>query len=101
MERSQTNYEHLETLIVTITETINPFSRDLNKETFGFTIQHWSGKAASKEANSFLLNVTDIGNRACEEFIEEFKSNPRTFEERIKKQRIHSLAKVMQVKIEF
>ena len=52
-----------------------------------------SGKAASREATSFLLHVTDIGNRAREEFIEERKSNPRDFEERIKKKIIHLLVK--------
>ena len=64
----------METLIVTITETIIPFSLDLIKETL-FNIG--SGKAASKEATSLLLNVIDIRNRAREEFIEECKSNPR------------------------
>ena len=69
---------------------MNPFSLDLNKETL-FNIV--SGKAASKEATSFLLNVINIGNRAREEFIEQRKSSPRTFEERIKKQKVHSFAK--------
>ena len=53
--------EYLETLILTIAETINPFSLDLNIETL-FNIG--SGKVASKEATSFLLHVTCIGNRA-------------------------------------
>ena len=52
-----------------------------------------SGKAASREATSFLLHVTDIGNRACKEFIEERKSNPGGFEERMKKKKIHLLVK--------
>ena len=52
-----------------------------------------SGKAANKEATSFLLYVTDIRNRAREEFIKQCKSNQRRFEERIKKQKIHSFAK--------
>ena len=69
------------TLILTITET-NPLSLDLNRETL-FNIG--SGKAATKEATSILLNVTDNGKRAHEEFIEECKSNQRRFEERIKK----------------
>ena len=34
-----------------------------------------------------------LRNRACEGFIEECKSNPGRFEERIKKQKIHSFAK--------
>ena len=82
--------EHLETLILTITETMNQFSLDFNKETL-FNIG--SGKAASKEATSFLLHVTDIRKRACEGFIEECKNNPGRFEERIKRQKIHSFAK--------
>ena len=69
--------EHLETLILTITGTMNPFSLDLKKET-SFNIG--SGKAVSKEATSFLLHTTDTGNEAREEFIEECKSNQRRFE---------------------
>ena len=69
---------------------MDPFSLDLNKETL-FNIV--SGKAASKKATSFLLHVTDIGNRAHEGFIEECKSNPRRFEERVKKQKIYSFVK--------
>ena len=34
-----------------------------------------------------------LRNRACEGFIKECKSNPGRFEERIKKQKIHSFAK--------
>ena len=80
----------METLILTITETMNPFSLDFNTEIL-FNIG--SDKAASKEAISFLLHVTDTGNRARDEFIEECKINPGRFEERIKKQKIHSFAK--------
>ena len=63
--------EHLETLI---TETMNPFSLDLNKEIL-FNIS--SGKAANKEVTSFLLYVTDIANRARKEFIEECTKQPK------------------------
>ena len=38
-----------------------------SKQKILFNIE--SGKAASKETALFLLHVTDIGNRACEEFI--------------------------------
>ena len=65
---------------------MNPFPLNLNKDIL-FNIG--SGKAAT----SFLLHVTDIGNRACEEFIGECISNPRRFEERIKKWKIHRSAK--------
>ena len=82
--------QHFEILILTITETMNPYSRYPNKETL-FNIG--AGKAASEEATSFLLYVTDIGNRACDEFIKECKSNLRRFEERVKKQKIHMLQK--------
>ena len=68
---------------------MTPFWLDWNKETLFKT----SDKAASKEATSFLLHVSHIGNRAPEEFIKECKSNPRKFEERIKKQKIHSFPK--------
>ena len=83
----------METLTLTITKTMNLFSKDLNKETL-FNIG--SSKAASKEATSFLLHVTDIGNRAPEEFIEECESNPRRYEERIKKQKIYTLGCLIQ-----
>ena len=76
----------METLILTTTETVNPFSLDLNKETL-FNIR--LGKAANKEATLYLLHLTHTGNRAREEC----KSNPKGFEERLKKQKILSFAK--------
>ena len=82
--------EHSEKLILTIKETINPFSLDLNKETL---FNNGSIKAASKEATSSLLHATSIGNRACEEFMEECISSIRRFEEGIKKQKIHGFTK--------
>ena len=63
------------------------FWLNLNKKE-SFNIE--SGKVASKETALFLLHVTDIGNRAREEFIEECKNNPKIFEERVKKQNMHS-----------
>ena len=69
---------------------MNSFSLDFIKKTL-FNIG--SSKAASKEATSFLLHITDIRNRACEGFIKECKTNPGRFEERIKKQKIQSLSK--------
>lgn len=80
----------METLILTTTETVNPFSLDLNKETL-FNIR--LGKAANKEATLYLLHLTHTGNRARKEFTEECKSNPKGFEERLKKQKILSFAK--------
>ena len=68
--------------------------------------------AGSAEAVLFFLHVTNIGNRAREEFIEVCTSNPRRFEDRISKQKIHSFAKegasfkltnqnkIMEVKVE-
>ena len=78
--------EHLEKLILTITETMNPLSLDLNKDTL-FNI------GLGEVATSFLLYATDIGNRAREEFIEKCKNNPRRFQDRVKKQKIYSFAK--------
>ena len=75
----------MKTLILTIKETMNPFKE------FSFNIG--SGKAASKDATSCLFHATDIGNKACEEFIEKCKSNRRRFEERLKKQKIDSFTK--------
>ena len=62
----------METLTLTITETKNLFWLILNKN---ILCNIGSGKSASKETALFLLPVTDIGNRAREEFIEECKSN--------------------------
>lgn len=53
----------LETLILTITEMMNPFSLYLNNE---ILFNNGSSKAASKEATSCILHATSIGNRACE-----------------------------------
>ena len=65
---------------------MNPLSLDLNKDTL-FNI------GLGEVATSFLLYATDIGNRAREEFIEKCKSNPRRFQDRVKKQKIYSFAK--------
>ena len=58
--------EYFETLTLTITEIKNLFWLNLNKKIL-FNIG--SGKSASKQTALILLSVTDIGSRACEEFI--------------------------------
>lgn len=91
----------METLILTITETMNLFSVDQNKKP-SFNIG--SVKATSKEAPSIFLHAIVTGNKPREEFLEKCSSNLRSFEERVKKQKIqkililHSLTKIRQWK---
>ena len=68
--------EHLETLFLTITETMKPSSLDLNK---GTIFKNGSIKEASKDANSFVLHVTDVEIRFFGEVMEGCKNNLRRF----------------------
>ena len=78
----------METLILTITETMNLFSVDQNKKP-SFNIG--SVKATSKEAPPFFLHAIVTGNKPREEFLEKCSSNLRSFEERVKKQKIQKI----------
>ena len=66
--------KYLETLTLTIIETNNLFWLNVNKKIL-FNIK--SGKSARKQTALIFVPVTDIGNRACEEFIKECKNNPK------------------------
>lgn len=51
-----------------------------------------TGKAASKEVSSFLLNITTIGNNEYEKFVLSVIEDPLAFEKPIKKQLINNFA---------
>jgi len=51
-----------------------------------------TGKAASNETKSFLLNVIEIGARARDEFIQNCVQDPKSFERPISRQRIFTFA---------
>ena len=68
--------KHLAALIITIIETINPLSLDLNKESL---LDIGLDKEGCNQGTLFILNITDFGNRACEEFIKELWKQPKKF----------------------
>ena len=61
---------------------IDPFSSEIDKQHL-YNIR--TGKAASKETSTFLLNVKKTGNNLREKFIGEVNGSPSRFEEPIKR----------------
>ena len=72
-----------------IENSLNPFKKDADPDRL-FNI--CTGKSCKKGTEDFLLNVESIGNEARKSFIQECVENPNRFEERIKKNKIHSFA---------
>ena len=72
-----------------IENSLNPFKKDADPDRL-FNI--CTGKSCKKGTEDFLLNVESIGNEARKSFIQERVENPNRFEERIKKNKIHSFA---------
>ena len=56
------------------------------------SLNHLRKMQFQKGTEDFLLNVESIGNEARKSFIQECVENPNRFEERIKKNKIHSFA---------
>jgi len=51
-----------------------------------------TGKAATHDATSFLLNVIDIGAKARDNFIQSVSARPSAFEEPIRRQKVYTFA---------
>ena len=76
--------------IKSITEnSLNPFNRDADPDHL-FNI--CTGKSCKKGTEDFLLNIESISNEARKSFIQKCVENPNRFEDRIKKNKIHSFA---------
>lgn len=79
----------LETIIDTINKNINPFNKQIDENNL-FNIV--TGRAASDETASFLLNINDLGEKQKNAFIVGCNSNQDRFEATIQKNAIKNFA---------
>lgn len=70
-------------------DTVNPFNTELD---YGNLYNLGTGKAASKSAEDFLLNLKEIGEIERKKFIVECAADPGRFESRIKRQKLNTFA---------
>ena len=68
-----------------ITDTMNPFSDDINQERL-FNIA--TGKSTTEETCNFLLNINQLGHSLMENFIKECVEDAARFEKPIAKQKL-------------
>lgn len=72
-----------------VCDNINPFSDDINpRELFNLS----TGKAASSETSAFLLNVTSIGAKQRDNFIQECVNDSNRFNRPIKRNSVKTFA---------
>ena len=83
------NSSDLTKIMSTIEDSLIPFSATLRNE-FMFNIG--SGKAASPETTTFLLNVSSIGFMVQNKFIQECIEVPKRFEESIPREKLKTFA---------
>ena len=81
------NAQALKSICHHIEETINPFSYLVDPKCL---LNIETGKAASDETLTFLLNVKETGNKQRESFIKEVNERPARFEEPIKCNKMHT-----------
>lgn len=70
-----------------INNCLNPFSSSL-KDNLLYNISN--GQSASQEVHGFVMNVVEIGEEQRKTFLEQCASNPRRFEQPIKRNVIHT-----------
>ena len=71
-----------------IKENLNPFNMDDKEHLYNIA----TGKSVSKQTEDFLLHVLEIGNKERIKFINECIARPERFEQRIKRQNLHTFA---------
>ena len=81
------NANGLRKLMSVIEETMNPFSPNVSKDEL-FIIS--TGKATTKEASRFLLNVKKLGSDARKKFIRECNEDPARFEKPITRSKLRT-----------
>ena len=83
------NFHHLEKIISSTNDTMNPFASTIEKEHL-FNIAN--GKAALGGTADFLNNVWTIGFSARDCFIKDCNDDPNTYQNPIKRQKIKNFA---------
>ena len=79
----------IKSLILSITDTLNPFDSELNNNKL-YSLMN--GVALDPEIAAGLINFYSTGQRWMEEFIEECKARPERFEERLQSRRVKNFA---------
>ena len=83
------NFHHLEKIISSTNDTMNPFASTIEKEHL-FNIAN--GKTALGETADFLTNVWIIGFIARDCFIKDCNDDPNAYQNPIKRQKIKNFA---------
>ena len=86
---AEQNCHHLEKVILSINDTMNPFASTIEKEHL-FNIAN--GKAALGKTSKFLTNVWTIGFSACNCFIKDCSDDSNAYQNTIKQQKINNFA---------
>ena len=87
--RMKRDNDTIHNVVNVIKDCMNPFD-NLSEENHLYNIA--TGKPTSVETEQFLLNITEIGNKARKQFIDECVEWPKRFEERIGKQKLKRFA---------
>ena len=89
LHRVKQNCHHLEKIISSVNDTMNPFASTIEKEhLFNIAFR----KAALGESADFLTNVWAIGFSACDCFIKDCNDDPNAYQNPIKRQKIKNFA---------
>ena len=78
--RIQKNCDALRGIGEYVDENLHPFSDKINKDSL-FNIV--TGRSASEKTEEFLLNTETIGNKACNQFINECAEDPNNWKRRL------------------
>ena len=89
LHRVKQNCHHLEKIVSSINDTMNPFASTIEKEHL-FNIAN--GKAALGGTADFLNNVWTIGFSARDCFIKDCNDDPNSYQNPIKQQKIKNFA---------
>ena len=89
LHRVKQNCHHLEKIISSINDTMNPFGSTVEKEHL-FNI--FNGKAALGETADFLTNVWTTGFSAHDCFIKDCSDDPNAYQNPIRQQKIKNFA---------
>ena len=89
LHRVKQNCHHLEKIVSSINDTMNPFASTIEKEHL-FNIAN--GKAALGGMADFLNNVWTIGFSARDCFIKDCNDDPNAYQNPIKRQKIKNFA---------
>ena len=86
VKKDNADFQKVRTMI---RDTMNPFDNNIGKE---YLFNLGTSKAASKETETFLLNMESIGEEERKRFVSECIENEERFEKPIKRQKVRTFA---------